>query len=149
MFVFLDRLRGLTAQALWQRLFVRYRKRWLGLTALLFALAIFDRLFPLPAPGRDAPYAVVVVARDGTPLRAFPDREHVWRHPVALDTVSPLYLDALIAYEDRAFWWHPGVNPMSLLRAGWQWLTHGRVVSGGSTLTMQVARMLEPTPRSV
>ena len=58
-------------------------------------------------------------------------------------------LEALVAYEDRAYWWHPGVNPWALARAGWQWLTGGRVVSGGSTLTMQVARILDPTPRTV
>jgi penicillin-binding protein 1C len=60
----------------------------------------------------------VVVARDGTPLRAFPDREHIWRHPVRVEEVSPRYIEALLAYEDRSFWWHPGVNPWALLRAG-------------------------------
>jgi len=114
--------------------------------AALFAL---DRLFPPPPPGRAAPFATLVAARDGTPLRAFPDREHVWRHPVTLEDVSPLYLEALVAYEDRAFWRHPGVNPWALARAGWQWLAKGRVVSGGSTLTMQVARIVDPTPRTV
>jgi penicillin-binding protein 1C len=51
---------------------------------------------------------------------------------------------ALLHYEDRWFAWHPGVNPAALLRAAWQWAVHGRIVSGGSTLTMQVARILEP-----
>lgn len=108
-----------------------------------------DRCFPLPAPGRDSPYALVVVARDGTPLRAFPDKEHVWRHPVALKEVSPLYLAAMVTYEDKAFWWHPGVNPCALLRAAWQWMWNGSVVSGGSTITMQVARIIDPAPRTV
>ena len=117
--------------------------------ATLLAVLFFDRLFPLPTPGRNAPYAVVVLARDGTPLRAFPDREHVWRHPVALNEVSPYYVEALITYEDRLFRWHAGVNPFSLARATWQWLWNRRVVSGGSTLTMQVARIIDPTPRSV
>ncbi|KRB92917.1 penicillin-binding protein 1C [Noviherbaspirillum sp. Root189] len=125
-------------------------RRWLvALVCLAGVFLILDRMFPLPVPGRDSPYALVVVARDGTPLRAFPDKDHVWRHPVALNEVSPLYLQALITYEDRTFWWHPGVNPFALVRAGWQWLAHGRVISGGSTITMQVARILEPTPRSV
>ena len=126
--------------------------RWLcplGLTLIaLLVLAFLDHLFLPPLPDRGARYALVVVGRDGTPLRAFPDRDHVWRHPIGLDEVSPLYLEALVTYEDKTFWWHPGVNPFSLLRAGWQWLMHGRVVSGGSTLTMQVARILDPTPRS-
>src|SRR5690606_26972718 len=46
------------------------------------------------------------------------------------------------------FAYHPGVNPWSLARAGWQWLQHGRIVSGGSTISMQVARLLDPTLQS-
>jgi len=118
----------------------------LSATALAF---LGDRLFPLPAPGRTSPFALLVTARDGTPLRAFPDKRYVWRNPIALEQVSPRYLQALIGYEDRAFWWHPGVNPLALLRAMGQWLVHGHIVSGGSTITMQVARMIDPTPRTV
>ena len=94
-------------------------------------------------PGRDSARAVLIVARDGTPLRAFPDRNHIWRHPVRLDEVSPLYLQALLGYEDRYFRWHPGVNPVALVRAAGQWASNGHIVSGGSTLTMQVARILD------
>ena len=124
-----------------------HRPRW-WLAALLTLLLLADQLFPPPLQGHKAPQAQVVLARDGTPLRAFPDREHIWRHPVRFDEVSPRYIEALIGFEDRAFWWHPGVNPWALLRAGVLWLQNGRIVSGGSTLTMQVARLLEPTPRT-
>ncbi|MDR1164237.1 MAG: transglycosylase domain-containing protein, partial [Candidatus Accumulibacter sp.] len=138
-----------------KNLFTRRRVRALGASlvgalALLFAL---DRLFPPPIPGLEAASATsraqIVVARDGTPLRAFPDLEHIWRHPVRIEDVSPRYLDAVIAYEDRWFHYHPGVNPVSLVRAAWQWVAHRRIVSGGSTLTMQVARMIEPIPRTI
>ena len=115
-----------------------------GLLALLFCL---DRLFPPPLPAADGGGAVVLAA-DGTPLRAFADREGVWRYPVTLDQVSPHYLEALVTYEDRWFRRHPGINPFALLRAGGQWLANGRVVSGGSTLSMQVARILDPHPRT-
>lgn len=115
----------------------------------LLALLVADQLFPPPLPGRDAGQALLIVARDGTPLRAFPDRNHVWRYPVALDEVAPVYRDALLRYEDRYFRWHPGVNPFALARAAGQWAINGRIVSGGSTITMQVARILEPTPRSL
>ena len=111
----------------------------LALAALLLAL---DRLFPLPAVGSGG--AAVVVAADGTPLRTYPSRDGMWRYPVGPGQVSPYYLETLLGYEDRWFRWHPGVNPVALARAGWQWLTHGRIVSGGSTLTMQVARLLDP-----
>jgi penicillin-binding protein 1C len=102
--------------------------RWLrlALAAALSLLLLADQLWPPPLPGRSAPQAQLVVARDGTPLRAFPDREHIWRHPVGIEDVSPRYIEALVAYEDRSFWWHPGVNPWALLRAGWQWLRMAR-----------------------
>ena len=116
--------------------------------AVLLTLLLFsDLAFPPPLPG-PAQHAQIVLARDGTPLRAFPDRAHIWRHPARLDEVSPRYVEAVLAYEDRYFHWHPGVNPIALARAAWQWVRHGRIVSGGSTLTMQVARLLEPMPRT-
>ncbi len=124
-----------------------------ALAALLSLGLLLDRIFPPPLPAgaeaeRDArrrtPYAQVVLARDGTPLRAFPDRAHIWRHPVNVGEASARYVEAVYAYEDRFFHWHFGVNPVALARAAWQWIWHGRIVSGGSTLTMQVARILEP-----
>ena len=111
---------------------------------LAFAL---DRLFPPPLPAADGAGAVVL-AVDGSPLRAFAGRDGVWRYPVAVHEVSPHYIEALLTYEDRWFRHHPGVNPLALVRAGGQWLANGRVVSGGSTLTMQVARILEPHRRT-
>jgi penicillin-binding protein 1C len=120
-----------------------------GVAAVLAVAALLDFSFPLPQPGRGAPYALIVLDRAGTPLRAFPDRDAVWRYPVQIDEVSPRYLEALITFEDRSFYWHFGVNPLAVLRAAEQWLVHGHIVSGGSTLTMQVARILDPTPRTV
>lgn len=115
--------------------------RWGGV-ALLSSLLLLDLIFPPQLPkARDT--STLVVARDGTPLRAFADADGVWRYPATPESVSPLYLEALLHYEDRWFWRHPGVNPIALLRAGGQLLTSGEVVSGGSTLTMQVARILD------
>lgn len=115
--------------------------RW-GTAAVLLALLVLDRQFPPPLPrARDT--STLVVARDGTPLRAFADADGVWRYPATPETVSPLYLQALLGYEDRWFWRHPGVNPVAMARAAGQWLGQRRIVSGGSTLTMQVARILD------
>src|SRR5690606_3700100 len=84
---------------------------------------------------------VEVTARDGSLLRAFTVADGRWRlEPGAVD---PGFLAMLVAYEDRRFYRHAGVDPLALLRAGWQAAANGRVVSGGSTLTMQVARLLE------
>ena len=119
--------------------------RWGGV-AVLSSLLLLDLSFPLPLPsGRDT--SVVVAARDGSPLRAFADTHGIWRYPTTPEQVSTLYVQALIAYEDRWFWKHPGVNPVALLRAGGQVLGNRRIVSGGSTLTMQVARILDPSLR--
>lgn len=119
-------------------------RRWeLGLALLLALLLALDLTFPPPLP-QGGGMGLTVLARDGSPLRAWPSRDGAWRQPVRPEQVSPLYLEALMGYEDRAFRWHPGVNPYALARAGWQWARSGQVRSGGSTLTMQVARILEP-----
>ncbi|WP_424192531.1 penicillin-binding protein 1C [Ampullimonas aquatilis] len=106
-------------------------------------IAVLDRTFPLHLPRPDG--GMVVLAEDGSPLRTYPSRDGIWRQPVTPEQVSPLYLQALLNYEDRWFYWHPGVNPVALLRAAWQWVRYGHIVSGGSTLTMQVARRLDWT----
>ena len=118
-----------------------------GLLALCALLWLADRIWPLPLPRDDQ--ARVVLAEDGTPLWRFADANGVWRYPVQVSEVSPLYLDALLTYEDRWFFQHPGVNPLALGRAAWQNLTGGRVLSGGSTLSMQVARLLDPHERTL
>lgn len=110
-------------------------------------LVALDRLFPLHLPAADRG-STVVLARDGTPLRAFADSDGVWRYPTTADKVSPLYLEALLTYEDRWFYRHPGVNPYALLRGLAGGIVHGRIVSGGSTLTMQVARIIHPIPHT-
>ena len=71
-------------------------------------------------------------------------REGRWRLPATLEQVDPRYVDMLLAYEDRRFRSHPGVDPLAMARAALQFVTSGRIVSGGSTITMQVARLLEP-----
>ena len=115
--------------------------------ACVLLLWLADRLWPLPMPADDL--ARVVLAEDGTPLWRFADAEGVWRYPVSVDQVSPYYLEALLTYEDRWFYQHPGINPLALARATWQNLTGGRVLSGGSTLSMQVARLLDPHSRTL
>ncbi|MDW8479846.1 MAG: transglycosylase domain-containing protein [Xanthomonadales bacterium] len=78
-----------------------------------------------------------------------PAADRHWRLRASLERVSPLYLEALLALEDRRFRLHPGVDPLAALRAAWQNLRAGRVVSGASTLSMQTARLLEPMPRGL
>lgn len=125
------------------------RWRWLPLFLLLLLAGIWllDRLDPLPL--QEVQPARVVVAEDGTPLWRFADQHGVWRYPVTLEEVSPDYIQALLTYEDRWFWHHPGINPMAIVRAIVQNVLHHSIVSGGSTLTMQVARLIDPQPRTL
>jgi len=83
-------------------------------------------------------------------LRGFATKKGRWRLPVKVADVDPRYIKMLLAYEDKRFYRHFGVDVLALMRSGGQMLRHGRVVSGGSTLSMQVVRLLEgPTKRSL
>jgi penicillin-binding protein 1C len=117
----------------------------LALVSTAFAL---DRLFP-PNLNRLATNGTEILDRQGRTVALFPAPGGVWRFRTSADEVAPVLLDTLIRTEDRQFWHHPGVNPLALLRASFQDLRAGRIVSGGSTLTMQAARLLEPRPRTM
>ena len=116
----------------------------IGACGILWGL---DRAFP-PALGRLAAAGTEVVGRDGRTLALLPAPGGVWRFRVRAEDVAPVLVETLVAIEDRRFWWHPGVDPLALARAALQDLRAGRIVSGGSTLTMQAARLLEPRPRN-
>lgn len=117
-----------------------------GVVAYL-ALIALALLIPLPERLRQGP-SPVVLYRDGTPAHAFLSADDKWRLPVRWQDVDPAYLRALLAFEDRRFLRHLGVDAFSLLRAAVQNLAQGRIVSGGSTIPMQLARLLEPRPRT-
>ncbi|MEO8242020.1 MAG: penicillin-binding protein 1C [bacterium] len=84
-----------------------------------------------------------VLARDGTLLRAYTVAEGRWRLAVTADQVDPFFIKLLLAYEDKRFYDHPGVDPEAMARAVLQAVVNLHITSGGSTLTMQVARLLE------
>jgi penicillin-binding protein 1C len=88
--------------------------------------------------------SVEVLDRDGRLLRPFALADGRWRLKAELADVDRRYVEMLVAYEDKRFFQHGGVDPLALVRAAGQLLTHGRILSGGSTLTMQVARLMEP-----
>jgi penicillin-binding protein 1C len=104
-----------------------------------------DRLAPLPTP---VVYARVVTARDGTVLHAFLSPDDKWRMKTELAEITPELRAAFLHKEDQYFYYHPGVNPLALARAAANNLWAGRKTSGASTITMQVARLLEPKTRT-
>lgn len=92
--------------------------------------------------------ATLVVDREDRILRAFPAVDDQWRLELGAAPLSPNYVRFLVAIEDRRLAWHPGVDPLALGRALVQLARRGRVVSGGSTLAMQTAKLLDPRPRT-
>jgi penicillin-binding protein 1C len=90
------------------------------------------------------PVSAEVVDRDGALLRAFATTDGRWRLATSIDHVDKQFVDMLITYEDKRFREHRGIDPLALLRAARQFITNGRIVSGGSTLSMQLARLIEP-----
>ncbi|HMO70818.1 MAG TPA: transglycosylase domain-containing protein, partial [Paracoccaceae bacterium] len=113
---------------------------WAGAAALDGARGWIDATV---LPPLSVETSVEVVARDGRLLRAYTVEDGRWRMALDPGQVDPAFVAMLLAYEDRRFRSHPGVDARALARAAWQSLRAGRVVSGGSTLTMQVARLLE------
>ncbi|WP_245419712.1 penicillin-binding protein 1C [Phyllobacterium salinisoli] len=109
-------------------------------TAIFLAL---DRLYPPPLDTARS-VSTEVVDRNGRLLRAFATDEGRWRLKTGVDDVDPRFVRMLVAYEDSRFWSHHGVDPLALLRSAGQLVANGRIVSGGSTLSMQLARLIEP-----
>ena len=120
----------------------------LGL-GLLVGLLALDRRFPPPLDAALQEVSTVVRDREGRVLRAFPVAEGRWRLAADLDSIDPDFIEALLAYEDSRFYSHAGVDPLALVRASRDSLLAGRIVSGGSTITMQLARLLEPRERTL
>ena len=116
--------------------------------ALIAATAFVLALGPVPL-GKNLEYSTLVLDREGRLLRPFATSDGRWRLPARANEVDPRYLDLLFAYEDRRFREHAGIDPYALVRATAQLARNGRPISGGSTLTMQVARLLEPHTRTL
>jgi penicillin-binding protein 1C len=117
----------------------------LAIICLSFAFTAWViSLGPLPlAKAREI--STTIVDRNGKLLRAYAMADGRWRLPVSAKAdVDPTYLNVLLGFEDQRFYDHHGVDPLALLRASFQLATRGQIVSGGSTITMQLARLMEP-----
>ncbi len=112
-------------------------------TVLAFGLDLADRKFPPPLE-QAREVSPEVVDANGQLLRAFATSEGRWRLQTTAADVDPQFVRMLVAYEDQRFWLHRGVDPQALARAALQLVSNGRIVSGGSTLSMQLARLIEP-----
>ncbi len=122
------------------------KKKWIGIiAAALFIAWLFclpRDLFP------DTPYSTVVESEEGELLGARIAADEQWRFPPC-DTVPERFATALVQFEDRRFRWHPGVDPLALGRAVKDNFQNGHVVSGGSTITMQLIRLSRQKERTL
>jgi penicillin-binding protein 1C len=134
---------------LWRALRFTFAAASIVFVGVVAAISLWiASLGPTPL-GQHLSFSTLVVDRDGKLLRPYTTRDGRWRLPAGREDVDPRFLNLLFAYEDRRFLSHRGVDPLALGRAVSQLVLNGRVVSGASTLTMQVARLLEPRERTV
>ncbi len=125
-------------------------KKWSRLLFILcIGMIIFDMLIPLPGQKGISHFSTVVTDRKGTLLRAFISADEQWKLPPEKQDVIPEKLSkATLIFEDEWFYYHPGVNPAALIRAAFINKKEGRIVSGGSTITMQLTRIMRPKKRT-
>ena len=120
-----------------------------GVIAAAFAMVLGWILIPLPDPPFPEDYGSVVLDTNGEVLHTYLSEDQQWRFRLEADGYSEKLAIAALTAEDRRFWSHPGVDVLSLARAMIQNARAGEVRSGASTLTMQVARLMRPKPRTV
>lgn len=126
---------------------MRLRRRHIIVAVAGFLLLLW--LFCLPTNlFESTPYSTVVTASNGELLGARVAADEQWRFPPC-DTLPEKFVKALVEFEDRTFFEHYGVSIRAIARALEQNIRHGRIVSGGSTITMQVIRMSRQKPRTV
>ena len=116
---------------------------WVAAAMAGGAAGFVESLGPAPL-GQNLELSATVLDRDGKLLRGYLTSEGRWRLPAKRADVDPRFLEALLAYEDKRFFQHRGIDPLAMTRAAYQLASQGRIVSGGSTISMQVARLLEP-----
>lgn len=120
---------------------IRIARPWRTAAALLIALPIVLRFWPHQSLERQVLVSTGVWSADGELLRVTLASDDQYRLWTPLAQISPTLAQVFLVKEDRWFYWHPGVNPISLARAAFRtWRGNGR--QGGSTLTMQLARLM-------
>ncbi len=117
--------------------------------SIVGTIYLLDLAFPLPRHTLDRDYSTVYMDRYGKLLRISLSPSEKFRVKLPLSEISPYLKKGVLSYEDRYFYFHQGINPVSVLRAVGSNIKHGRIVSGASTITMQVARMMDRRPRTL
>jgi penicillin-binding protein 1C len=129
---------------------LKANKKKLYFSTLLIVLPVFlffilNLIFPLKI---NIPYSQIILAEDGSVLHTSLSRDDKWRMKTELSEIVPQLREAFLYKEDRYFYYHPGFNPLAISRALLNNIIYGKKTSGASTITMQVARLLEPKKRT-
>ncbi len=121
------------------------------LKTLFWGGAVFLILiYAVPLPERiNKDYSTVITDKNREILRVYLTKDEKRRIFCPIEKMSPLFVKTAIIYEDKHFYLHPGVNPFSVFRALMQNIKHRKIVSGASTIPMQLARIVEPKPRTL
>src|ERR1700722_569367 len=117
----------------------------IGVAALILLFVLLNWIFPLPDR---IEYSTIITDNKGEVIHAFLTRDQQWRMKTDLGEISPLLRKTIIEKEDKYFYYHPGINPVAMIKALGRNILHWRRMSGASTITMQVARALEPKRRT-
>lgn len=129
-----------------QRLLRLGRNFLITLVSLFGLFLLLNLIFPVPDK---VSYSTLITNNKGEIIHAYLTPDQKWRLRTELDEISPLLQKTIVAKEDKYFYSHPGVNPFAIIRAVFNNITRGRRTSGASTITMQVAKALEPGKRNI
>lgn len=135
-----------TGVTVWNRVTSILKRLGIGLVGLLVLFFLLNWIFPVPDK---IEYSTIITDNKGEVVNAYLTKDQQWRMKTELDEISPLLQKTIVAKEDRHFYSHPGVNPFAVIRAFFSNIFHMRRMSGASTITMQVAKMLEPGKRNI
>ena len=128
-----------------------FTQKYLLLTIIVILVIFVFTLLIIPFPSNklSPEPSTVIVDKNGKILRITLAADQMWRIPIKAEDISPALKMAVLTYEDRHFYYHCGINPISIVRALFANIRAGKIVQGGSTITMQIARMMEPKPRTI
>src|SRR5580693_6087148 len=128
-----------------KNLLIWFKRAFLTSIGLFLLFLLANRIFPLPDR---IEYSTVITDNKGEVIHAFLTHDQQWRMRTDLAEISPLLRKTIIEKENKYFYYHPGINPVAMLRALGRNILTRRRTSGASTITMQVARALEPKRRT-
>ncbi len=124
-------------------------KTFRGLFYPLFLFLILVYIIPLPERLTTIDFSTVVKDKNGKILRVYLTSDQKKRIFTPLEKIDPLLIKSTIAYEDRFYYFHPGFNPISIIKAAYIDLKNRKIITGASTIPMQLARIVEPRPRTI